>query len=106
MTKEQLLVFTKYYKGEERCPAHIQKKENGAALWDIERGWVLETLNNSIGSDILQEYVGYVSTPNKVKDDRGLPLSLLMYLFHRIGKWDYSLQSTADGFQDFLKTYY
>ena len=103
-TKEQLLVFTKYYKGEDNCPAKIRAKKNGAFLWQYEQDWVNDSLNHRLDGGYITEYITYVG--DKVPADVGYPISLLAYLFHCIGKWSYSLESCANGFYDFLKEYY
>ncbi len=103
-TKSQLLVFTKYYKGEEVCPLKIQTQENGAFLWGHEQAWVNDSLNHRLNGEYITEYIAYIG--DKVPADTGYPISLLAYLFHSISKWSYSLESCADGFYDFLKKYY
>lgn len=103
-TKAQFLVFTKYYKGEEVCPAKIRAQKNGAFLWEYERDWVNDSLNHRLNGEYITEYVANVG--DKVPADVGYPISLLAYLFHCVAKWSYSLESCADSFYDFLKEYY
>lgn len=103
-TKAQLLVFTKYYKGEDECPEHIRSMPYGRTLWQIEEDWVTETLNHTICSDVIPEYIAY--THGKMPTQTGLPISLLAYIFRRMGKCAYSISDLANEFPDFIKTHY
>lgn len=103
-TKAQLLGFTKYYKGEKECPERVRKMPDGQMLWAIEQNWVSETLNHTIHSDAISEYVGY--TNGKMPTQTGLPISLLAYIFHRMSKWSYSLENLANEFPNFIQTHY
>lgn len=96
--KRQLLVFTRYYKGEEECPAHIKSKPNGEFYWETERLWVNDSLNNNINKEFMIELLKFVEPP--VPAEYGIPTSLLAYLFHRISKWDYSPANCGARFRD------
>jgi len=104
VTKRQLLVYTRYYKGENECPERLKRIENGEALWEIERDWVNDTLNHSIDDDVYTNYCTYAF--DKVPSNSGYPVMLLAYLFYRQSKWSQSLESCAEYFPTFLKKYY
>ena len=104
VTKRQLLVYTRYYKGEAECPPNVKRLENGESLWEMERSWVTDTINNTLPPHILTEYATYAF--KKVPSGTGLPVPMLAYLFHRLSKWSFSLSSCAETFPDFIKKYY
>ena len=103
-TKAQYLVFTKYYKGEEKCPSKISAMKYGEALWEYERDWVNDSLSHNLVEDAMIEYIIYIG--DKIPADTGYPISLFAYLFYRIGKWQYSFESYADFFCKLIKEYY
>lgn len=98
--KRQLLVFTRYYKGEEECPAHIKSKTNGEFYWNTERIWVLDSLNHKISEEYTREVLQFAEPP--VPAEYGIPISLLGYIFHRVAKWEQSLADCGSTFRDLI----
>ena len=101
--KQQLLVFTRFYKGENECPARFV---GGRAedLWSIERDWVSESLADHVNAEYAEDYIRYVKP--KVPAEYGIPISLLAYIFHRLGKYHYSIADWGTKFTAFIKDEY
>lgn len=102
--KRQLLVFTRYYKGEEECPAHIKSKPNGEFYWDTERIWVHDSLDHKVSEEYTKEVLQFAKPP--VPAEYGIPISLLGYIFHRLTKWEQSLSGCGSKFRDIILTEY
>lgn len=104
-TKEMYLVFTRFYKGEDECPAATARRcNNGEYLWGIERDWVSECLRDISHSEYIEEYIRYVNP--MVNSQYGIPVSLLAYIFHRISKWQNSIEDWGLHFNEFIEKQY
>lgn len=106
MTKDELIKFCRYYKGEKDSPFDGGNK---SMLWFYERIWVFDTLeayekNADVFGDMLNEYVSVGLGSFQQAD--GVPVSLKAVLFNRYAKGCNSLQDSVEPFKKFYNEYY
>lgn len=79
MTREDLIKFCRYYKGEKEHP-----KTHDAIVhiaWNAERKWIEDFPNKGNCEDILKDYMEIGLTEFEMQDDT--PIILKAYLFNR-----------------------
>lgn len=100
-TKKALLVFTRYYKGEDKNPFEIGTTED--TLWFYEKIWV-----ESMGSD-RGEFIEFLQNVwPKIDHDSGIPIGLISLLYSRYAHNAYDAygDETINGFKKMFFEYY
>ena len=101
METKDAIAFCHYYKGEDECPF---KDNDKSFLWNYERAWVYDMVNNTSLAGSIGEYIACGLTD--FNDDDGVPLSLKAVLFNRFAKSFQSMESAVVPFMAFYKHYY
>ncbi len=106
-TREELIGFCRYYKGEEKSPftvGHNGENQNESMLWFYEMSWVNELVQGQDHSYRVGEYRAY-GVDGLMPDD-GVPEELKALLFNRWARGENSMADAARGFARFYAEYY
>lgn len=107
-SKEDLIPFCRYYKGEKECP---YKEGDRTFLWDWEKKWIEFTLSAYKDNDsevlgtMINEYLACgLRTFN---DDDGVPATLKALLFNRyLHQTSYPMKEGAEPFKKYYNDIY
>lgn len=106
-TREELIGFCRFYKGEEESPYDVGKdgeNQNERMLWFYEEVWVNELLQGQNHDYRLDEYRGY--GVDRLMPNDGVPEGLKALLFNRWARGAYSMADAAKAFPAFYAQYY
>lgn len=105
MTREYLLQFCRYYKGEDESP-YEGIDQNKDMLWFYEKCWTFDVVNggDKMFVEMINEYsrVGLAMFSNH----DNTPISLKALLFNRYAKGSWSMADAVEGFKRFYNKYY
>ena len=101
-SKEDLIQFCRYYKGEKECPKNVDSK-----FWEYEKVWVELSENpkeGSINFDTISSWIDdYIRAKlGQFESTDGVPATLKALLFNRYTHW----MQTNDGFKEWYKNTY
>lgn len=105
MTKEELILDCRYYKGEDEVLDSIP--EGKSIFWNYEQVWVKWVLE---GDEHLQKNMDYFTEvydlPHLLPDNDGTPLGLKALLFNRYDYWSGFMGGSREDYaQDFKEWY-
>ncbi len=106
-TREELIGFCRYYKGEEESPFAVGENgenQNEDMLWFCERVWVNELVQGQNHSYRIDEYRAYGL--DRLMPDDDIPEGLKALLFDRWARGEYSMADAAQRFPRFYAEYY
>lgn len=102
MTREELILFCRYYNGEEYPPENID-----SLFWGHEEVWVRWMLeNNPKIQKLIDYYTKKFDLPSILPfEEDGTPIGLKAILWSRLDYWSYS-PADADIFKDWYFEHY
>lgn len=103
MKKTDLIEMCKYYNGEEVNP-YESKDNNKSMLWNYEKAWVYDSLNETDYTEMMNDYseVGLL----RFNTSDNTPTSYKALLFNRLSKGSQSIVDSIPYFKEFYNTYY
>ena len=98
MTREELIRFCRYYKGENECPKGIKE-----SFWNYEKKWVdLSMRSENHFSNMIHDYISYGLREFEQMDNT--PVTLKALLFNRYCHWNII---SIQGFKEwYMKEYH
>ena len=100
MEKSELIEMCKYYDGEETC---TYDDNDIAMLWNYERAWVYDDLNNVDYTEMMYDYAEVGLLRFKLDNT---PTSYKALLFNRLSRGSQSMIDCVPYFKEFYDIHY